>query len=64
MIYNIFDSGIYHKPNSVLKPKYQKFHYKLFFSGNDTGMDRYSMGMHRDLWMRKCFNKPNCLQNS
>ena len=26
MIYNIFGYGIYHKPQSILKSKYQEFH--------------------------------------
>ena len=28
MIYNIFGSGIYHKPHSIFKSKYQEFHNK------------------------------------
>ena len=55
MIINIFGSGIYHKPHSILKSKSQDFH-KInigLFSGNDTRMDGYFMGMHRDLRMRK-----------
>ena len=55
MIYNIFDSGIYHKPYSIFKSKSQEFH-KInigIFSGNETKMAGYFMGIHRDLWMRK-----------
>ena len=55
MIYNIFGSGIYHKPHSIFKSKYQDFH-KInirLFSGNETRMAGYFMGMHRDLRMRK-----------
>ena len=55
MIYNIFGSGIYHKPHSILKFKSQDFHKRNIglFSGNETRMARYFMGMHRDLQMRK-----------
>ena len=38
MIYNIFVSGIYHKPHSIFKSKTQDFH-KInigLFSGNET----------------------------
>ena len=51
MIYNIFDSGIYHKPYSKFKSKYQEFHniHIGLFSGNETRMDGYFMGIHRDL---------------
>ena len=55
MIYNIFGSGIYHKPHSIFKFKYQDFH-KInigLFSGNETRVAGYFMGMHRDLRMRK-----------
>ena len=55
MIYNIFGYGIYHKPHSIFKSKSQDFH-KInigLFSGNDTRMAGYFMGMQRDLWMRK-----------
>ena len=55
MIYNIFGSGIYHKPNSIFKSKSQDFHKRNIglFSGNKTRMAGYFMGMHRDLRMRK-----------
>ena len=55
MIYNIFGSGIYHKPHSTFKSKYQEFHNRNIglFSGNETIMSGYFMGMHRDLRMRK-----------
>ena len=55
MIYNIFGSGIYHKPHSILKSKSQDFHKRNIglFSGNETRMAGYFMEMHRDLWMRK-----------
>ena len=55
MIYNIFGSGIYHKPHSIFKSKSQDFQ-KInigLFSGNETRMAGYFMGMHRDLKMRK-----------
>ena len=55
MIYNIFGSGIYHKPHSIFKSKSQDFHKRNIgpFSGNETRMAGYFMGMHRDLQMRK-----------
>ena len=55
MIYNSFGSGIYHKPYSIFKPKYQEFHNKNIgiFSGNETRMAGYFMGLHRELRMRK-----------
>ena len=55
MIYNIFGSGIYHKPHSIFKSKSQDFHIRNIglFSGNKTRMAGYFMGMHRDLRMRK-----------
>ena len=55
MIYNIFGSGIYHKPDSILKSKSQEFHNRniFIFSVNETIMSGYITGMHRDLHMRK-----------
>ena len=55
MIYNIFGSGIYHKPHSILKYKHQEFHNRNIgiFSGKETRIAGYFMGMHRDLWMQK-----------
>ena len=55
MKYNIFGSGIYHKPNSIFKSKSQEFHNINIglFSGNETRMARYFMGIHRDLRMQK-----------
>ena len=55
MIYNIFGSGIYHKPYSIFKSKYQEFQNRNIglFSGNETIMAGYFMGMNRDLRMRK-----------
>ena len=55
MIYNIFGSGIYHKPHSIFKFKSQEFHNRniALFSGNETRMSGYFMGMHRYLRMRK-----------
>ena len=54
-IYNLFSSVIYHKPHSVLKSKSYEFHNRNIglFSGNDTRMAGYFIGMHRDLRMRK-----------
>ena len=55
IIYNIFDSGIYHNPNSIFKSKSHEFHNINIglFSGNETIMSGYFMGMHKDLWMQK-----------
>ena len=54
-IYNLFGSGIYHKPHYILKSKSYEFHNRNIglFSGNDTRMAGYFIGMHRDLHMRK-----------
>ena len=54
-IYNLFGSGIYHKPNSIFKSKSYEFHNRNIglFSGNDTRMAGYFIVMHRDLRMRK-----------
>ena len=50
IIYNIFGSGIYHKPNSIKYIYIKSFTIKIgLFSVNDTRMDIYFMGMHRDL---------------
>ena len=40
MIYNIFGYGIYHKPHSIFKSKFQYFHNRNIglFSGNETRM--------------------------
>ena len=55
MIFNIFGSGIYHNPCSIFKSTSQEFfHINIgLFSGNETRMAGYFMGMHRDLWIRK-----------
>ena len=55
MIYDIFGSGIYHKPHSIFKSKSQDFHKRniVLFSVNETRMAGYFMGMHRYLRMRK-----------
>ena len=55
MIYNIFGSGIYHKPHSIFKSKSQDFHKRNIglFCGNETIMAGYFIGMHRDLQMWK-----------
>ena len=54
-IYNLYGSGIYHKPHSILKSKSYEFHNRKtgLFSGNDTRMTGYFIGMHRYLRMRK-----------
>ena len=53
-MYNLFGSGIYHKPHSIFKSKSYEFHNRNIglFSGNDTRMAGYFIGMHRDLRMR------------
>ena len=55
MLYNIFGCGIFNKPHSIFKPKYEEFHNRNIglFSGNQTRMDGYLMGIHRDLRMQK-----------
>ena len=54
-IYNLFGSGIYHKPHSISKSKSYEFHNRtiVLFSGNDTRMAGYFIGMQRDLRMQK-----------
>ena len=54
-VYNLFGSGIYHKPHSVFKSKIFEFHNRNIglFNGNDTRMSGYFIGMHRDLCIRK-----------
>ena len=54
-IYTLFGSGIYHKPHSIFKSKSYEFHNSNIglFSGNDTRMAGYFIGIHRDLRMRK-----------
>ena len=41
LMYNIFSSGIYHKPRSIFKSKYHEFHNKNIgiFGENGTRMD-------------------------
>ena len=55
VIYNLFVFVIYHKPFYILKPKSYEFHNRNIglFSGNDTRMAGYFIGMHRYLRMRK-----------
>ena len=55
VIYNLFGSGIYHKPYYIFKSKSYEFHNSNIglLSGNDTRMAGYFIGMHRDLRMRK-----------
>ena len=54
-IYNLFGSGIYHKPHSIFKSKSYEFHNQNIglFSGNDTRMAENFIGIHIDLRMRK-----------
>ena len=55
VIYKLFGSGIYPKPHSILKSEPYEFHNRNIglFSVNDTSMDVYFIGMHRNLCMRK-----------
>ena len=54
-IYNLFGSGMYHKPNSIFESKSYEFHNRNIgiFSGNDTSMSSYLIGIHRYFRMRK-----------
>ena len=54
-IYNLFGSGIYHKPHYIFKSKSYEFHKRNIglFVVNDTRMDGYFIGMHRDLSIEK-----------
>ena len=54
-IYNLFGSGIYHKPHSIFKSKSYEFCNRNIglFSGNDTSMAGCFIGMHRDLCIIK-----------
>ena len=54
-MYNLFGSGIYHKPLSIFKSKSYEFHNRKIglFSGNDARIARFFIGMHKDLRMRK-----------
>ena len=54
-IYNLFGSVIYHKPYSIFKSKSYEFHNRNIglFSGNDTRIAGYFIGIHRYLRMRK-----------
>ena len=54
-IYNWFGSGIYHKHHSIFISKSYEFHNSNigFFSGNDTRMAGYFIGMHIYLRTRK-----------
>ena len=55
MIYNLFSFGIYQKPHSIFKSKFQEFRNRNIglLSENETRLDGYFMGMHRDLRMQK-----------
>ena len=48
-VYNLFGSGIYHKPHNIFKSKSYEFHNRNIglFSGNYTRMAGYFIGMHR-----------------
>ena len=55
MTFNIFGSGMYHKPHYIFKAKYQELQNRNIgpFNGNETIMAGYFMGMHRYLEMQK-----------
>ena len=55
IIYNLFGSGIYHKPHYIFKSKSYEFHNSHIglLSGNNNRMDAYFIGMHRYLRTRK-----------
>ena len=57
-IYNLFGSGIYHKPHSILKSKPYEFHNRNIglFIGNDTRISGYFIGMLRDLSTREALH--------
>ena len=54
-IYNLFGSGIYHKPHSIFKSKPYEFNNGNIglLSGNDTSMAGYFIIMHIYLRTRK-----------
>ena len=54
-IYNLFGYGIYHKPHYIFNSKCYEFHNRniCLFSGYNTRMGGYFIGMNRDLIMRK-----------
>ena len=54
-IYNLFGSGIYHKPHSIFKSKYYELYIgkKISFSCTDNRMAGSFIGMHRDMRMKK-----------
>ena len=54
-IYNMFGSGIYHKLHYIFKSRSYEFHNRNIglFSGNDTRMAGYFIGMHIYLRMIK-----------
>ena len=54
-MYNLFGSGIYHKPHYIFKSKSYEFHNRKIglYSINNTRMSGYLIGMHRYLCMRK-----------
>ena len=54
-IYNLFGSGIYHKHHYIFKSESYEFHIRNIglFSGNDTRMAGYFIGMYRYFCIRK-----------
>ena len=54
-IHNLFGSGIYHKLHSIFKSNWYEFHNRNIglFSGNNTRMAGYFIGMHRYICTRK-----------
>ena len=66
MIYNIFGSGIYHKPHSIFKSKYQEFHNKklAFLAEMKLGWLDISWGCNGTRRLKKFFNILYPLHNS
>ena len=53
-MYNLFGSGIYNKPHDIFKSKSYEYYNRNIglFSGNDTRVAGYFIGMHRDMRTR------------
>ena len=54
-IYNLFESGIYHNPDSIFESNSHDFYNRNvgLFSNNNTRTAGYFMGIQRDFCMRK-----------
>ena len=65
-IYNLLGSGVYHKPRYILKSKLYEFHNRKIglFSGNDTSMSGYFLGMHIECALEKHLSPHFLLRNS